>query len=286
MENSKLNQLTHNINNFKALYINTSENEDYFKNITQNLKSLYELLSEIDDKLKAGELKTIIFIINIKYTHLLQYFTNTITTKNSSKNYDYKFHHTEDDNLFLIKYNYNNPNKFPNYGKHQLGIGAFIINEDNKVLLVKEKIVTVNKLKGRWKIPTGRTERGESIGIACVREVYEETQLKVKFEGIVSFRETYPSLFDCTDIFFVCICSCNNSKDQIINLSIDDELEEYRWFTKQEIVDEVKNFADQNMIKFIINIFPDNIEKYLMKGQEYKFLNRFRMIAYRPNAKF
>ena len=278
MENDNiLNKLKYNINTFKALYINLSENPVFFTHNSQS--NIRNLLAEIDKKLLLQDLKTIIIIINISFSNLIPYFTEN----------NYKFHHTENNNLFLIKYIHEAPTKYPNYASHQVGVGAFIINESNKVLFVKEKIVQVNILKGKWKLPTGRIEKGETISNATEREVFEETRLKVKFEGITFFRETYPALFDCTDLFFVCVCSCNDSDTRKINLDIDDELMETKWFTKEEIIKEIKSFSDQNMLKYMLNIWPDKMGIYIMKGEEYKFLNRFKMLAYKPiidNTKF
>jgi len=151
---------------------------------------------------------------------------------------------------------------------------------------VKEKKALNNKLKGKWKIPTGRMEKAETIKIAVEREVYEETRLKIQFEGVIYFRETYPALFDCSDIFFVCFCRCNDSKNQVIDLEIDDELSESKWFTKQEALDEMKNIADQRLIKFLLKIFPENLEKYTMEVEEFKFLDKFNMISHKPKIKF
>jgi ADP-ribose pyrophosphatase YjhB (NUDIX family) len=40
-----------------------------------------------------------------------------------------------------------------------------------------------------WKLPGGLVEAGESIEVAAIREVWEETGVKTKFVSILGFRE-------------------------------------------------------------------------------------------------
>ena len=44
-------------------------------------------------------------------------------------------------------------------------------------------------MKDIWKLPGGLVETGETIEDACVREVWEETGVKCKFQSVVAFRE-------------------------------------------------------------------------------------------------
>ena len=40
-----------------------------------------------------------------------------------------------------------------------------------------------------WKFPGGMVDKGESLGDAAVREVWEETGIKAEFIGILGMRE-------------------------------------------------------------------------------------------------
>ena len=51
-----------------------------------------------------------------------------------------------------------------------------ILIEDGKILIVKQK---VDDARG-WSLPGGKMERGETLGQALVRELKEETGLKVE----------------------------------------------------------------------------------------------------------
>jgi len=42
---------------------------------------------------------------------------------------------------------------------------------------------------GNWKIPGGHVDRNEMLKEAIIREVWEETGIKVEFKGIVAIKE-------------------------------------------------------------------------------------------------
>lgn len=58
-----------------------------------------------------------------------------------------------------------------------VGVGAFILNEDNKLLLHKRAVPAE---KDHWCIPGGRLEMFEKLEQAVIREVKEETDLDVE----------------------------------------------------------------------------------------------------------
>lgn len=58
-----------------------------------------------------------------------------------------------------------------------LGAGAVVLNSDDAILLVIE---TGEKKHGRWSLPAGKVEPGESSVAAMCREVLEETGVTVE----------------------------------------------------------------------------------------------------------
>ena len=58
----------------------------------------------------------------------------------------------------------------------RIGVGAVLIHQD-KVLLIKRG---KEPLRGRWVVPGGTVELGETLEQALVREVQEETGLTVR----------------------------------------------------------------------------------------------------------
>jgi len=68
----------------------------------------------------------------------------------------------------------------------QVGASALILDEAGERVLLTQR--TDN---GRWCLPGGRTDPGESLAETCVREVREETGLEVE---VVRLVELYSSL--------------------------------------------------------------------------------------------
>lgn len=84
------------------------------------------------------------------------------------------------------------------------GVAAVVLNGAGEVLLLKRAD------RGRWALPTGSVERGEPVREAIIREVKEETNLRVAVEeltGVYSRPEqqvfSYPS---GTEVHFITNC--------------------------------------------------------------------------------
>lgn len=71
------------------------------------------------------------------------------------------------------------------WGNYSVGVGALII-KDEKMLLVRR---TQNPGKGLWTNPGGFVEQHEPIEKSIVREVFEETGITSKVNGIVALRD-------------------------------------------------------------------------------------------------
>ena len=64
-------------------------------------------------------------------------------------------------------------------GKIRLGCSAAIINDEGKILLTRRLD------NGQWRLPSGGVEAGESPSEAVIREVFEETCLRVRVKRLV-----------------------------------------------------------------------------------------------------
>jgi len=77
-----------------------------------------------------------------------------------------------------------------------VAVGAVILDDDNKILLVKHKKERGGYWQGKWICPGGALELGEEIKEGIKREVREETNLEIElvrplipFDRIVKTNE-------------------------------------------------------------------------------------------------
>ena len=54
--------------------------------------------------------------------------------------------------------------------------------KDNKILMVKE---AKKKCYGKWNVPAGHLEKGETIFEGAIREIFEETGCKVRLKNVL-----------------------------------------------------------------------------------------------------
>ncbi|MCR9940542.1 NUDIX domain-containing protein [Vibrio sp. B172a] len=118
-------------------------------------------------------------------------------------------------------------------GNHVLmipGVAAVILNQSNQLLLQK-------KSDGSWSLPAGMIEPAESPSQAVIREVREETGLKVKVERVLGvfggegFGFTYPNgdQVEYTVVLLKCL-QTGHFEEQL-----DDETSELAWFSKTDM---------------------------------------------------
>ncbi len=70
------------------------------------------------------------------------------------------------------------------YSLHKIGVGGVCIKDD-EILFVKH---TYGASKGKWILPGGYVELGESLSKAIEREVFEETGVQTRAESIIALR--------------------------------------------------------------------------------------------------
>ncbi|KAK7386066.1 hypothetical protein VNO78_32142 [Psophocarpus tetragonolobus] len=116
----------------------------------------------------------------------------------------FNYHHAELDYLMLVRWIPDTPHTLPANASHRVGVGAFVLNNNNKVLVVQE---AGGKFRGTgvWKMPTGAVNEGEDLCEAAIREVREETGIETKFVEVLAFRQSHKSFFEKSDLFFVCM---------------------------------------------------------------------------------
>ncbi|KAJ4976855.1 hypothetical protein NE237_001961 [Protea cynaroides] len=158
------------------------------------------------------------------------------------------YHHAEPKYLMLTYWIPETCNTLPANVTHQVGVGAFVMNDKREVLVVQEKIGTLQG-KGLWKFPTGIINEGEDIFVGAVREVKEETGIDTEFVEVLAFRETQKSFFEKSDVLFLCMLHPLSFDIQIQEL----EIEAAQWMPIEEYA--AQPFIQQHHLKYGLDIF-------------------------------
>lgn len=146
----------------------------------------------------------------------------------------FQFHHCNEEFLMLVK-----PLKegvvIPPYNEYSVGVGAIVLNANNQLLVIKDKL---NK---GYKLPGGHIDRGELVTEALAREVKEETGVKVSFESIVNLGHFSRTQFGAT-FYIVCLAK---SLSETINIEDIEEIVEAKWMDINDFLED-KNTNNYN----------------------------------------
>lgn len=121
--------------------------------------------------------------------------------------------------------------RFGKEGELRLGCSAIIFDITRKKILLTQR--TDN---GRWCLPGGRVESGESVQEACEREVWEETSLKIRVTRLIGVYSNPDQLViypDGNKAFFVSL----SFEAEILKgeLTLSNETTAYGYFSLAEI---------------------------------------------------
>ncbi|MBN2093014.1 NUDIX hydrolase [candidate division KSB1 bacterium] len=146
--------------------------------------------------------------------------------------------------------------------KFKLGAAGIIIRQ-NKLLLVHQ-----NYGNFRWILPGGHVEPHELPLEAAIREIYEETKLKVNPAGLIAVRNLVNEQVNNTSLIYLM-----NMIDESEPEADGQEIDQVRFFSREEIMhlDQIATWLRLfalNILKGQIKIFQhqDNPEKL-----DYKF---------------
>ena len=70
---------------------------------------------------------------------------------------------------------------------YNVGVGGAVV-DDSRLLLVRR---SSRRGRGNWQIPGGFVEQNETMELAVVREVEEETGVKTTVQGVLGIRNRY-----------------------------------------------------------------------------------------------
>lgn len=114
------------------------------------------------------------------------------------------------------------------------GVAAVILNERNELLLQEKK-------NEPWSLPAGMIEPGETPREAIVREVAEETGLRIEPTRLLGvfggkdFSYTYPNGHQVEYTIILMLCECR--EDLAGQIIIDGETVSTKYFSKKSMPD-------------------------------------------------
>lgn len=119
-----------------------------------------------------------------------------------------------------------------------------VIEDDDKYLLVREAQA---KCYGKWNIPAGHLEPGESIFDGAKREIKEETNCDVELTGVCNIGNSLIPNDVFMAVIFTTKLLTRDVKPQ------ESEILEVKWFTYAEICAMPDQLRDANWILATIN---------------------------------
>lgn len=158
--------------------------------------------------------------------------------------YNFRFHHAHNDYCKLLLWLPEGLEcKVPPFSTHHCGVGGLVLSADNKILVVQEK---TKKFVG-WKLPGGYVNLGEEFSDAAIREVYEETGIRTKFESILSVRHSHEVQFGRSDVYIICMLRTHRPSGEDI-IKVDPEIDDAVWMP----FDEFKQINRHSMIQKVL----------------------------------
>lgn len=149
-------------------------------------------------------------------------------------------------------------------GKVWLGAAGLVINQQGQWLVVKK---AYSGLKGRWSLPAGFVDAGETVDQAVVREIKEETGIDCEVEGLIGFRTGVirNHISDNMAIFLARprheqITVARNELLEVAWLAPKDLIEDT--LTSEMLLEMAKNTYQQQKFMENLNVKPDPVFNY------------------------
>lgn len=101
-----------------------------------------------------------------------------------------------------------------------------IIEKDNKILMVKE---AKKKCYGKWNVPAGHLEDGETIFECAIREIFEETGCKVRLKNMLPIMSG-----ELENTTFMIITFTTELLEEKISFN-KEEILDVKWISKEEL---------------------------------------------------
>ncbi|WP_332648987.1 NUDIX domain-containing protein [Lysinibacillus sp. 54212] len=141
-------------------------------------------------------------------------------------------------------------------GKVWLGVSAVVENQSGEWLVVKK---SYGGLKGRWSLPAGFVDEGETIDEGAIREVKEETGIDCVVHGLIGFR-TGVIREEISDNMAIFYCHMVEYAQEIV---IEErEILEARWIHPKDLA------VDERSSVMIVEMAQYHVEHYMLNKIE------------------
>ncbi|AAY60415.1 NUDIX domain-containing protein (plasmid) [Bacillus cereus] len=111
----------------------------------------------------------------------------------------------------------------------RVGVGAFIIDENEKLLLI---LRNTNPERMHWSIPGGKVEWMETVEDTVVREIKEETSLDIKLESLLCVTD---HIIKEQEVHWVCPTYIATVNDGVVKRMEPDKILEIGWFSLNDL---------------------------------------------------
>lgn len=123
-----------------------------------------------------------------------------------------------------------------------------IIEKDNKILMVKE---AKKKCYGKWNVPAGHLEDGETIFEGTIREIFEETGCRVRLKKMLPIMS-----IESENIMIITFTT--ELLEEKISFN-KEEILEVKWISKEELENmNSETLRDEKLIKRTLKMLNEN----------------------------
>lgn len=124
------------------------------------------------------------------------------------------------------------------------------MKKDNKILMVKK---AKKKCYGKWNVPAGHLENGETIFEGAIREIFEETGCKVRLKNVLPIMSK-----DIEDTTLIIITFTTELLEENISFN-KEEILDVKWISKKELINMTdKELRDEKRIKRTLKMLEEN----------------------------